>query len=146
MNILRIVLFMLTLAPSRGDADMTLRFAEATAIANVTADAQLQDTLTKIVFHESSFRAKVADCRIKGDGGRSLGAFQLQPRSDSERAMACGDLSGQARLALSRVEESLRVCRHLPEAERLGIYTDGRCNSTKARRQSRARWAAKVAP
>jgi hypothetical protein len=143
MIVLRVLLFMLTLSPSRGDADIELRFREAAAIVNATSNERLQDTLTRIIWKESSFRAEVADCRIKGDKGRAMGAFQIQPRSSAEREIACGDLDGQARLALERIEESLRVCRHMPEAERLGIYVDGKCDSKKARRQSRERWGAR---
>ena len=104
MNILRVVLFMLSLTPSRGDADLRLRFVEAEAIVNATPDEQLQDTLARIAWKESGFRPDVADCRLRGDGGRALGVFQVQPRSGAERVAACGELDGQARLALERVE------------------------------------------
>lgn len=122
MSALRVLLLMLGLSPARSDADIAHRLELAAAIDAATDDAHLQDVLARIARHESGFRPEVADCRVRGDHGRSLGAFQVQPRTPAERKALCGPLEGQARIALARVEESLAWCGNL------NGFTSGRCD------------------
>lgn len=140
MHILRIVLFMLDLSPSRGEADIMFRWQLAEAIAAKTDDTFEQDVLARIAFHESNFRPEVAICRVKG--GPARGAFQIEPRSTAEARTACGPLEGQAALALARVRESFSVCRKLPRGEQLASYTGGSCTNRGARKASRVRMGA----
>lgn len=99
------------------------------------ARARTAVLLGSIAASESFLRADVDTCRTRGDGGRSVTVFQLQraPRS------VCTDREEAVRLALARVRESLSACRALPVAERLALYTSGRCD--RGQRASRMRWA-----
>ncbi len=132
VSALRVLLVLLGLSPSRGDADVLHRLALASAIVDATSDEHLQDVLGRIAFYESNFTRSVADCRVKGDHGSALGAFQVQPRSPVERRLLCGPLDGQVRIALARIEESLAWCGNL------NGFTSGRCD--RGSRKARERW------
>ncbi len=130
---------MTSLMPIRSRDDGVFRLELATAAAAVTEDLQEQLLLVVIPRWESSYRRDVAECRRKGPQGE-LGAWQILPRSDDERRRLCTSLEGDARVALERIRESLAACPELPPAERLAVYTRGRCSSAEGRRLSRIRW------
>lgn len=139
MSMLPVLLFMLRLLAPLGDDDLLFRTELAAAIAAVTDDPQEQRQLAKIARFESSFRRDVAECRKRGTAGE-VTAFQVLARSDAERALLCVSLEGDARVALSRIRESVSACRTLPIEERLSVYTRGRCHSVEGRRLSRVRF------
>ena len=72
---------------------------------------------------ESRFRANAV-----GDGGRSLGAFELQ----GVRPVDAFDVRTAARLAYSRLRESAKVCPAAP----LAFYVSGDCHNRTGRRMS----------
>ncbi len=136
--VLRIVLGMLALAPARGSNDLDLRWDLAAGIAAATDDPHEQDVLTRIAWFESGFRKNVAECRLRGDHGRSHGFFQVQPRSPMDAQAACGSSAEQAALALRYVRRSAEACPGNVGADRLAIYVSGTC--TRGLRQARERW------
>lgn len=111
----------------------------ARAILAVTDDPHEMLLLARIAFRESSFRPEVSDCRVKGRQGE-LGAWQVLPRSAAEARELCASLEGSARVALSRVRESLRACRAERPEWRLSFYARGRCSGAEAHRLSEHRW------
>jgi hypothetical protein len=138
LSVLRIVIGMLALAPSRGPLDLDFRWDLAAGIAEATDDPREQDVLTRIAWYESGFRRNVSRCEIRGDRGRSLGTFQVQPRTSAERRDACGSLTVQAALALRFVRDSAEACPGNVGADRLAVYVSGTC--ARGLRQSRERW------
>lgn len=131
---------MADLLPSRGIDDDAYRTELVAAVTAVTDDLQEQAILVDIPRWESSYLRAVGDCRLKGPQGE-LGAWQILPRNDTERAALCVSLEGDARMALSRIRESIAACRASPPPERLALYTRGSCSSREGRRMSRVRWA-----
>jgi hypothetical protein len=140
MAVLRVLLGMLALLPARSAADLDLRWEHAAAIVAATDDVREQDVLTRIERFESGFRANVARCEAghKGDGGRSLGSFQVQPITPADARRACGSPLEQAALAHTYVRRSAEACPGNVGADRLAVYVSGRC--TKGLRQARERW------
>lgn len=140
MATLRVLLFMIELFALRGDKDLAFRWELADAIATATDDVQQQETLALIAARESGFRRNVARCEIKGDGGKSLGTFQLQPIDAGHARRACSaDLREQARLAKSYVERSAEACPGNVGADRLAMFVSGTC--ARGLRAARERWA-----
>jgi hypothetical protein len=137
--IVGVLLLMQRLLPSAGAEDLTYRTELAAAVVAVTDDAQEQALLTSIARWESNYRRDVGECRRKGPQGE-LGPWQILARSDAERGLLCVSLEADARVALSRVRESLKACAALPAPERLAVYARGRCTSVEGRRLSRVRW------
>lgn len=135
----RVVLVMLELLPARDAADLVLRWRLAHAIVAVTSDAHEQDLLASIARHESRFDEDVVACRRVGAAGDRT-AWQIVTRNLAELLVLCRSLEDDAAIALDRVRESVRACRHLPPAERLAVYARGRCSSTEGQRLSRVRW------
>lgn len=127
------------LLPSRGPADLAYRTELVTAVTAVTDDLQEQLLLVAIPRWESSYLPNVGDCRRLGPQGER-GAWQILPRTEAERTALCVSLEGDARVALARIRESVAACAALPPAERLAVYTRGRCSSAEGRRMSRVRW------
>ncbi len=138
MAVLRVLLSMLALLPVRSAADWDLRWEHAAAIASVTDDVREQDVLTRIERFESGFRGNVARCERKGDGGKSLGSFQVQPITPSDARRACGTPVEQAALALSYVRRSAEACPGNVGADTLAMYVSGSCR--RGLRQARERW------
>lgn len=136
--ILRIVLGMLLLCPARNARDLAYRFDLAEAISSATDDPHEQDILTRIAWFESAYRSDVAACGVRGDRGRSLGVFQVQPRSPTERRNACGNLAQQADLALRFMHDSAEACPGNVGADTLAMYVSGSC--TRGLVQARHRW------
>jgi hypothetical protein len=100
-----------------------------TAVAAVTTDDWEADTLTRIAWWESGYRKEYINCTIIGKAG-DRGAFQVIPRSHSEAIDACStDFEIQAKLALSRIRESRKMCevKGFRGSDVLGGYTVGHC-------------------
>lgn len=129
---------MLALSPSRGTLDLEFRWDLAEGIAAATDDPREQDVLTRIAWFESGFRRNVAGCRLRGDRGRSLGTFQVQPMTWDDAREACGTPAEQATLALRYVRRSAEACPGNVGADRLAVYVSGTCR--RGLRQARERW------
>lgn len=141
--ILRLFLLMLDLADTRGDADVLYRLDLARAIVIATDDVREQEVLTRLAWFESSFRRSVARCAVRGDRGRSLGVFQIQPSGEHparDAVSACASLPEQAALALAYVRRSAAACPRNVGAMQLAMYVSGTCN--RGVREARARWGA----
>jgi len=124
-------------APPREDlADVAVAIAEAAEERPVVGgDARRTAALLVVTaWAESRF-----DVHAVGDGGRSCGLFGIWVGRRPERcALLAADHVGAARMARDMLEESLRVCRARPPAERLGLYMGGACD--RGLGQSRYRW------
>ncbi len=128
MSALSVLLVMAALAPIRGPRDYGYRWALAEAIASSTDDAQEQGVLARLAWYEGGFRRNVARCEIKGDHGKSLGAFQIQPMSARDARDACSlDLRDQVGLALRYIRRSAEMCPRNVGAARLNLYVSGNC-------------------
>lgn len=101
--------------------------AMAAAIADATTDRDEAAVLVVLAFRESSYRADV-----RGDGGRSCGAWQTPCA-----VTPLGDARKQAVLALGIYRRSAALC----PAHPLAIYASGSCGSIAGRRISDARIA-----
>lgn len=77
-------------------------------VASATDDVEEAAELVTTWWHESQFRPAVLDCRVRGDHGRALGAFQLWRhwRGGFRDRDVCQTPSLQAQLAL----RALRIC------------------------------------
>lgn len=139
METLRVFLFMLRILPAIPHEDMTLRWGIASACVSATSDQTERYVCAKIARFESQYREDVARCEKKGSAGE-VTAWQILPRSPEDRDRLCRSLDEDAVVAIERVRESRRACRHLPTAEQLAIYTRGSCTSVEGRRLSRVRW------
>lgn len=91
--------------------------------------------LASIAASESFLRADVDACKEKGDGGKSATIFQLQ----GSHKTICSSREEAVRVALERVRQSLATCKHLPEGERLALYTSGSC--ARGHAAARYRWS-----
>lgn len=128
------------LLPSRTPAAAAFRLELVSAVLAVTNDDQEERQLVKLARFESSFREDVGRCKRRGPQGE-ITAWQIIPRTATERALLCVSLEADARVALERVRESVAACAHLPPEERLSVYARGRCSSAEGRRLSRVRYA-----
>ena len=135
---LRVLLGMISLAPIRGPLDLEFRWDLAQGIATATDDPREQDVLTRIAWFESGFRQNVARCQLRGDRGRSLGSFQVQPMSRMDARDACADVAAQASLALRYVQRSVEACPGNVGPDRLAMYVSGTC--ARGIRKARERW------
>lgn len=140
MEILVVVKQLNALEPITSTNPFPTRVKIAAAIVDATADEDDRAMLVSIAKWESFLREDVLRCSRRG-GGVALGPWQVAPRSDAERKMLCTDLVSSAKLVLERVEESKRICKHLPANEQLAIYTAGSCKSSEGRMLSRMRMA-----
>lgn len=134
-----VFVYILTLSVIRSPSDHIVKLGIAQAIEAVTDDPHERRLLASIALWESNFRYDVATCGKLGPQGER-GAWQILPRSDSERKQLCVSYVDDARIALERIRESLTVCRHNPASERLSLYARGSCTSVEGRRLSRNRW------
>ena len=116
----------------------TTQFQNESAVDAVTADDHKRRLLYSIAFHESGHREDIAICKKLGTAGEKT-AWQILERP-SERGRLCKTREGDARVALERLEESLRACAHLKPEWRLAVYTRGNCNSVEGRRLSEIRY------
>lgn len=102
-------------------------------IVRTTNDVHEVETLIRIARYESGgWRGDVASCRVKGDNGYALGAFQVHPFDAQERADLCsGDFAKQAAVALHHVNESVNACKKLglKGSDLLTAYTHGKCHA-----------------
>lgn len=106
--------------------------------------------LLAIAHYESGLNHRVESGRIRGDGGRSVCLLQINlgPHAVSWgppdiRSWRAADLLADRRrclrAGLEAVRLSLHACRSLHEADRLSVYTSGRCRAGEPK--ARARWA-----
>jgi hypothetical protein len=138
MMMVAVLMQMLMLAPLRGDADTMFRSQIAHAIAEGTDDVGEQLTLAKIGWHEGSYSRRVASCAVLGDGGKSHGLFQIQPKTPLDKREACGTLDAQVRVALRFIRRSIETCAENVGSAKLNVYTSGRCDRGYA--ASAKRW------
>lgn len=101
--------------------------------------------LVAIAWHESGFRPEVADCRVAGDSGRSVTAWQLMGPwawGGASRADVCNHPALAAYLALGVLERHAERCPRAPWRAVFGGYASGSCGrpSAAASRQC-AIWA-----
>jgi len=137
-NVFIIFLFILELLPGRGLYDISFRYDIAEAIVSVTDNIQEQKTLARIIRWESGYRKNVFRCEKKGDKGKSLGLFQIQPMSEYDKKLACGTLYQQTSLALRYMRRASEMCPDNTGAAKLNLYVSGRCNY--GIEESRKRW------
>jgi hypothetical protein len=101
-------------------------------IVRTTDNLQEVETLIKIARWESGgFRKDVVSCKVRGDHGAALGAFQVHPFTEQERIDLCSsDLARQATVALFHVRDSVSSCRRqgFHGSNLLTVYTHGRCH------------------
>lgn len=101
-------------------------------IVRTTDDVQEVETLIKIARWESGgFRNDVVTCKVRGDHGAALGAFQVHPFTAQERTDLCSkDLAKQAAVALFHVNDSVRACKRqgYRGSNLLTVYTHGHCH------------------
>lgn len=136
-----LLVFAYLMGPPRTWDEFARRERVAEAIEGVTDDPREARVLARIAVFESGLRRDIAACscrRHECDDGTSLGLFQVQPRSQDEKKLVCGDYMDQARVALGRVRESMAMCRHLLDSDRLSAYTTGRCKANEPK--ARLRW------
>ena len=126
-------------AQGAGDAELAYRLELVQACADATPDRSERYICAKIPRFESNYRSDVGRCKIKGGEGE-ITAWQIIPRSPSERDRLCDTLLGDARVAVERIRESRAACRHLPKEEQLALYARGDCGSIEGRKLSRHRF------
>lgn len=137
-------LVLLPLAGTRAqrDADLAGRLHLAAAIVAADTTPHEQRILMRLVRFEASYDPRVYDCRVTGDGGRSVGPFQAHDRSPVVRERICTDLVYAARVARDDVRRSFAMARDLPVEERLAPYCRGGAyRSEEARRMARVRYS-----
>jgi hypothetical protein len=121
-------------------AEVALDPAEEPVFAGDDGRYKTALLLASIASYESSFRARVDDCRVAGDNGRAHGLWQTHAPKDA----VCTDRRQAARIALEMVRASFAECRALDFADRLSLYTDGACkhdwNRSRYRVWRAVRW------
>lgn len=140
LNIIHVMSVMDSIEPVTSVNPKETRLVIAAAIVAATDDPDEQSELIAFAKWESFFRTDVLDCKRKG-GGFSLGPWQVAPFSAQERKLLCSDLVGSAKLALQRMKDSKRYCRHLPESHRYAQYATGSCSHPQGANLSKVRWA-----
>lgn len=126
---------MLTLSPA---PDMTLASAIAQAAEErpILGDAGERTAvlLVSIAWWETG---RSFDCTRVGDHGRSVSCFQLMVCPGPRCAELRADTYAAARVARDMLAASILACRAQPVADRLSLYTTGKCQTN---RESRVRW------
>lgn len=103
----------------------------AEAVASATDDPREQRLLMAIGDTESHWDPRVADCRRQGDGGASLGLWQVK-RAWRGADDVCHDMAAGARAALRALRWSLATC------GTTAAYASGTCgHSATSRRYER---------
>jgi len=140
MLMLPILLYILGMLPAQSEPDLLFRTQLAHAISEGTSDVREQIILARLAWFEGGYRRSVASCKIKGDGGKSQGIFQIQPRDAQDKRDACGTLNAQVAVALRFIRRSREVCGHLEPQDQLSLYTTGACYRVQP--EARRRWGA----
>ena len=138
-SIIRVLLSIIGLSPIRNTNDFDLKWDIANAIVETTNEPQQQDTLVLIAYYESNFSNRVATCTKKGDKGKSLGLFQIQPITKYDAKYACGTPAEQVKLAYSYMVRSYEACPGNVGADLLAMYVSGTCK--RGLIQAKNRWA-----
>lgn len=85
--------------------------------------------LTAWAFHESTFKPAA-----HGDGGRSIGLFQIQPRTlGISDAWLLEDPGFASRTAARLLATSARLCKAMATNDQYSWYASGKCNAAGAR-------------
>lgn len=122
-------------------ADAIVRAAEdAPLFKGPDGIARTVVLLVSVASFESRF-----DPSAKGDGGASLGLFQVQPATAAVRAEMLLEPHSASTIALGVMRQSFRVCASLPQEERLAWYAAGgpSCRASGVEK-ARHRWARAV--
>lgn len=144
MTLVAIALFLIrSLVPDAPDPDrLAMAMATAAEERPILGDEDGLRTLTLLVSVAYWETGRTFDGSRVGDRGHSVSPWQLWvcgPGFDESR---CNELRANvfesARVARDMLATSMRVCRSLPQPERLSQYTSGRCMTN---RESRLRWA-----
>ena len=141
MRIVALLLFtnnLLAVGADHWEVEWSYRLRLMLAVLAVTDNPEEQLILAQIPRFESNYREDVGECKVLGSAGE-VTAWQILPRSPTERARLCVSLEGDAQVALERIRESMRACRSLPRRDRLALYARGRCLHDTGRRLSRHR-------
>lgn len=138
MHALAVFLLMIELVEIRGPKDFDYRWQLAEAISEGTEDPDERRVLARLGFYEGGYRRAVARCEIKGDGGKSVGAFQVQPASPKDAKMACGTLSEQVDVAIRYLRRAADACPQNEGFMRLAVYVSGRCD--RGQKAAKERW------
>lgn len=119
---------------SSWEYDRETMAAVVDGIVRATQDVQEVETLIKTARWESGgFRKDVITCKVRGDHGVALGAFQVHPFNEQERIDLCShDLAKQAAVALFHVNDSVTTCkrRGFHGANLMTVYTHGHCHAS----------------
>jgi len=137
-NIIRVLLSIIGLSPVRNTHDFDLKWEIAESIVEATNDIREQDILSRIAYFESGFRKSVINCSVKGDRGKSLGIFQVQPISKYDFHNACGTIQEQVNLALNYIHRSFEACPGNVGADLLSMYVSGTCK--RGIKEAKHRW------
>lgn len=138
MEALAVLLMMIELAEIRGPKDFDYRWQLAEAIVQGTDDPDERRVLARLAWYESGFRRAVARCEIKGDNGKSHGAFQVQPMTPADSHLVCGNLPGQVDVAVRYIRRAADACPKNEGFMRLAVYVSGRCD--RGQRAAKERW------
>jgi hypothetical protein len=106
-------------------------------------EAATKKLLLAIARHESGFRSDVIRCRLKGDGGKAHGAYQIHPEGFGSHTSAevCGSDRLQARLAAKILAKYLTMFPSLGVVGAVRGYASGNPRrDTKAAREILALW------
>lgn len=119
--------------------------AEAAAKENPLPPGKIatEKLLLAIARHESGFRSDVARCRVKGDGGKAHGAYQIHPEGFGSHTAAevCGSDRLQARLAVKILARYVTMFPSLGIVGAVRGYASGNPRrDTKAAREILALW------
>lgn len=109
-----------TLAPHEAGKPHMRGIAEG--IGQVADSESETVALAVLAYHESGLRADVAECKTKGDGGRSVTAWQILGGGPE----LCQSYAAAARRALEIYRGNLRRCGS--EAGAMSAYLSGRCH------------------
>lgn len=110
--------------------DLATVALEAPVFPSKEGPARTALLMAAIASYESNYRADIDAFSVKGDHGHSHGLMQVWLRPGEE----CGDRLSCLRIGRDRIKESLDACRAFPFAERLGVYTMGKCGANPASR------------
>lgn len=142
LDALRILILTLHLVPLTG-ADLASGGAHRVELSGVIARATRswleQAILATIASREGGFEERVSRCRLRSITGAAT-AWQLIPFDRAEHEALCQSVDVDAAYALRHVDESRRMCRHLPPPMQLSAYATGECASEEGHRLSIERW------
>lgn len=138
MLALYLYLISLQLMPARTPTQIANRYYLAQTIADAARDEDEARAMMLTAGYESGYADDVKACRRTGDGGKSLGLFQIKPIDRGDAKAACGGVEGQVALAAKMFERSAKACPGFEGPDRLSMYVSGRC--IRGMPHSKRRW------